>query len=273
MRNATIYTRASRAEVRRMVALLPTIIAGKTADPGGIAHGFAMRLSMAFFSKVKTAFIDKSRGGTDDAGDKWPPLTKAYLAYGRRFGRGERAALKRGAGLGAGNRFAPGGNKGLLTAAQLKRWNQLYAQNLAWLAARDGIDAAKGHAAAIAWSALKKEGAKTKLEVFGNRQVEILRDTGVLFNSLSPGALTTSGADASYAPPAGQVVEHRPGEVLLGTNVEYAAYHHEAKSLKRRRRLWPEPNRIPESWWRSIINQANGGLVDAITLLVRGRAA
>ena len=30
-------------------------------------------------------------------------------------------------------------------------------------------------------------GAKTKVEVLGGRQVEILRDTGVLFNSLSPG--------------------------------------------------------------------------------------
>lgn len=248
------------------------ILAGRVPDQHGIARGFMLRLAVAFLEKVKLAFIVKSRGGTDEAGISWPPLSKEYLAYGRRFGRGEQAALKRAAGLGSANRHAPGG-KGLLTAAQEKRWWQIYRSNLPWLAAANPIKVAKSRAAAIAWNQIKKEGGKTKLEVFGNRQVDILRDTGVLFNSLSPGELSPNGPNASYARPDGQIVETHPGELIVGTNVAYAAAHHKAKNPKRLRRLWPEANEIPQQWWEYFSRQASGGLRFAVELIVGGRAA
>lgn len=269
-----IYTRASRGDIRRLAALLPAVLSGRAPDRLGLAHGFRMRLAFAFLEKVKLAFIEKSRGGTDEAGISWPKLSKAYLAYGRRFGPGEQAALKRGAGLGAANRSAPGGKKGLLTAAQLKRWWQVYARNLAWLAAREPIGEAKGHAAAIAWATLKREGAKTKLEVFGSRQVEILRDTGILFNSLSPGELVDQGPGASYSAPEHQVVAERSGQLLVGTNVPYAAAHH---APKRKggvvRRLWPEPGRVPAAWLDYFQRVAQTGVIKAIDTLAKEAAA
>lgn len=268
----TIYVRASRAEAVRRVRLAAAIAAGRAPDSHGIANGVGLRVAVAFFSKVKQAFIVKSRGGTDEAGISWPPLSKEYLAYGRRFGPGEQAELKRAAGLGRGNRLAPGGKKGLLNAAQLKRWRQVYAQNLAWLASREDIGTAKAKAAAIAWNVLKREGAQTKLQVYGSRQVEILRDTGILFNSLSPGQLSTSDASASYTPPDGQICEVVPGEVVLGTNVEYAKYHHHGNG-KRSRKLWPDADQIPESWWQDMAEQAAGGLRAAIVAIIGGRAA
>lgn len=274
MPETVIHVRASREEIRRRIALLPMILSGRVPDQHGIARGFVLRLAVAFLEKVKLAFIAKSRGGTDEAGISWPPLSREYLAYGRRFGRGEQAALKAAAGLGRANRFAPGGNKGLLTASQLKRWNQVFASSMKWLQARgESLEEAKGHAAAIAWSTVKKEGARTKLDVFGSRQVEILRDTGVLFNSLSPGELSASGADAAYQAPDGQIVEHHPGELIVGTNVAYAAAHHKAKNPRRRRPLWPEADQIPQAWWSYFSRQAAGGMRFAVELIVGGRAA
>ncbi len=268
----TIYTRASRDDIRRLASLLPEIMSGRAPDRLGIRHGFSMRLAVAFLSKIKQAFIVKARGGTDEAGIKWPPLTKAYVAYQRRFGPGERAALKKSAGLGRANSRAPGGKDGLLTAAQEKLWWQIYRRNLAWLAAREDIKTAKGKAAAIAWTELKKQGAKTKLEVFGSRQVEILRDTDVLFNSLSPGELREDGPDASYSPPGGeggdeQIVRDGPGQLIVGTNVAHAAAHHRAKTPNRLRRLWPDGGSIPAAWMDSFARKASGGLSWAIQLL------
>lgn len=262
-----IYTRASRHDIRRIARMLPAILAGRAADPIGVARGFSLRLAVAFLSLVKLAFIIKMRGGTDAAGIRWKPLSKAYLAYGRRFGKGEKAGLKKAAGLGKGNRYSPGGKDGVLTKQQEARWWQVYKRNLGWLAAREGnLGSAKAAAASIAWATIKREGAKTKLEVFGNRQVEILRDTGVLFNSLSPGVLNEAGADASYSPPDGQVVRPSPGQMIVGTNVVYAMRNH------RTRPLWPDGDKLPKEWLDDLADQASGGMADAVALLARGAA-
>ena len=286
MATHVIYTRASRADLRYRLALIPRILAGRAPDRLGIAHGFRMRLAVAFLEKVKLAFITKSRGGTDEAGITWPPLSRRYLAYGRRFARGEQAALKKAAGLGKGNRYAPGGQKGLLTAEQLKRWRQVYARNLAWLAAKEPFGEAKAAAAAIAWNTLKREGAQTKLDVFGNREADILRDTGVLFNSLSPGSIAPSGADASYTPPPNQVVQSSGNELLVGTNVPYAAAHQYGKRTGHygphatgtgnrsavRRQLWPEADEVPPAWLEYFSEHAAAGIPVAVELLAKGAA-
>lgn len=264
MPRRVFYIRLTRDELYARLRSLPEILAGRAMDRGGIAHGFRMRLAMAFFSKVKQAFIVKSRGGTDDAGIKWKPLTRAYLAYGRRFGRGEQKALKDAAGLTLAHRYAPGGHKGLLTAAQLKRWKGVFVHNLKWLATRYPLEEAKSRAAAIAWATIKREGAKTKLQVFGSRLVEILRDTGLLFNSISPGTLTRTGASANYAPTPEQVVKELGASMLVGTNVAYAAANH------KRRPLWPESDQLPESWAEDFQESAAEGIPIAVQMMAEG---
>lgn len=281
-----IYTKASRAEVRSAVALLGAILTARAPDQHGIAKGFMLRLSMVWLTKVKQAFLVKARGGTDEAGYKWKPLSAAYLAYGRRFGPGEQARLKRAAGLGKEHKYAPG-NKvplgppkpgkvpmvtlphrvggGLLNKYQADYWWTVYLPARDRFAASMSIERAKARAAALAWNAVKKLGGKTKLEVFGSRQVDILRDTGVLFNSLSPGTVGS--------PVEGQVLEATGAEVVVGTNVRYAIYHHRAKKLANRRELWPDADRIPASWWDAMLRAGNRGLVEAVSLLVGGRAA
>ncbi len=154
-----------------------------------IVQGVFLAIGFAALSDIHADFVRKARGDVGEDGNKWPRLSPKYLAYGRRFGPGEQSRLKAAAGLGRANSKAPGGNSGLLTASQLKRWRQIYGTRLARFAASMPLAQAKAKAAAIAWATLKAEGAKTKLEVYGNRQVEVLRDTGILLNSLSMGQM------------------------------------------------------------------------------------
>jgi len=255
--------------VRSLVAQLT----GREPDKHGVARGYLLALGVAALSKIKDAFITKARGGTDEMGITWPPLSKAYLAYGRRFGRGEQAALKKSAGLGKQHRFAPGGDKGLLTADQLKQWNRIFARKAARFAL-SGEPNPKAHAAAVAWIVMKSLGAKTKLEVFGNRQVEILRDTGVLFNSISPGIVS---GDGSYTPQDQQIFDIRAASVTVGSNVPYANVHdkgHARRPTMPRRQIFPDSeSQIPESWWQDWLDRSARALESGAALVMRGLAA
>lgn len=253
-----VVFRGSREDLSLIIEDFVAMLAGDIPDEDRIAEGFLLSLGFAALSDIKDAFITKARGGTDEMGVRWPPLSKEYLAYGRRFGSGEQARLKRGAGLGRSHRYAPGNKKGLLTASQLKQWRWLFVTYLARFMLSEPEVAAKSHAAAVAWSIMKKRGAKTKLEVFGSRQAQILRDTGVLFNSLSPGLLSGEGSTVSYTRPARkggeqQIFRTEQGAVIVGTNVEYASAHQEGgKGLlgfPQRVIVPDEQHPVPDVWW------------------------
>ncbi len=256
----TIKTTLRAEQVQGRIRDLVASVVGKSLKYRSHVAGIKARTAYSWFSLVKQAFIVKSRGGTDDAGIAWPRLTAKYLAYGRRFGRGEEAALKKAAGLGRGNRYAPGGNKGLLTKAEQLQWNKIFAGSLAYLRAQMPEGEAKARAAQIAWAKLKAMGAKTKLQVYGSRQVEILRDTGVLFNSLSPGQASDNG----YTPAnAMQVARDLPGVLAVGTRVDYAK-HHNFGAGRRNRRLWPDGSSIPNSWTVRINRETRRGVLFAV---------
>lgn len=261
-----VYFRGTRAEVVQLINRVKRVLTGQESDPLAIGKGVFNAIGFAALSDVKSDFITKARGGTGEDGAQWAPLTKAYLAYGRRFGSGEQSRLKKAAGLGKGNRYAPGGQKGLLTASQVKLWNRVFAQTLARLLLSLPEGEAKGRAARIAWAAVKRAGGLTMLDVFGNRSVEILRDTGRLFNSLSPGSLSAGG---DYQPPAleggeEQIFTTLANGVIVGTNVEYAAAHNNgvpAKGIPARPFL---PKQIPAVWWDRWLRVARGVVSAAI---------
>jgi hypothetical protein len=237
------------------------MLVGREPDSLGIARGVFTAIGFGALSDIKDDFVRKAKGGTGEDGNTWPPLSPKTIAYHRRFGPGEKAALKKAAGLGKGNRHGPGGQPGLLTAQQRKRWNAIFASRLSRLLLSMPAPAAKARAAAIAWATLKREGAKTMLEVYGNRKVEILRDTGVLLNSLSPGEITGDGSGIQYKPPSDnggdrQVFSLFDSGVIVGTTVAYAATHQEgdpARNIPARPFL---PTRgVPSIWlerWRDL---------------------
>lgn len=240
----TINIRANRATVRQALAQLP---AAARAD-GTTAHAMMVRCGLALLGRIKLAFVAKARGGADDAGESWKPLSPKTIAYSRRGGRTK--AEK-------GRAIHPSQS---LSAAQNSRWWDLYRQGLAIARSRGQVGSqSKGSAAKRAWAIIKGEGAVTLVDKYGHRQVEILRDSGLLLNSLSPGY---GGAE--------QVFRVAPGEVTVGTNRKGARGHHEGiPGRLPQRRLWPEPSRWPSGWWADITEQVRQGILDLAAQIIR----
>lgn len=281
MSKYTVHFQGSREQARQCVGRLAGILCGRESDDLGVARGVHAAIGFAALSDIKDDFIRKSRGETGEDGVKWKPLSREYLAYGRRFGRGEQAALRKGAGLTRANKYTLGNQTpdtpgsgplpsrlgGTLTDFQVKRWWEIYFKHRNRLMISLPPREAKSRAAALAWIQIKSEGAKTKLEVYGNRQVDIGRDTGVLLNSLSPGELANSGRNTTYAKPTGdggaeQVFELINNGVIVGTNVRYAA------AFNKLRPFIPQGGRIPNVWqerWAGVIQQ---GVLIATRLLL-----
>ncbi len=94
----------------------------------------------------------------------------------------------------------------------------------------------------------------------------ILRDTGLLLNSLTPGAITPGASTPPVVPE--QVFRLNPGVVTIGTVRPWAWAHHQGLPFRRpplpQRRLWPEVSHWPSSWWLDLAEQAQQGIVDIV---------
>jgi hypothetical protein len=241
----------------RLVYALPLVMAGRMQDPTGLLQGMQLRLGVAALMLIKIAYLAKAQGGTDEAGDSWAPLSPKYIAYGRRHpGLAEKRAEAKSKGR-------PG--RPLLSDTQDKRWRGLFAAKLHRTSRKQaamGIGGnaeadAKANAAAYAWAVLKAEGGKTIFGEYSGAKVEILRDTGVGFNSLSPGVDGPSGHP-------NQVFRTLPNGVMVGTNRKAMAAHHRGSGKLPKRRLWPETNRWPSSWWMELLDAARDGAANIL---------
>lgn len=249
---ASVAFNGSREDLHRLLQAVPAILAGREPDPYGIAQGLQLRLGVALLSKIQQAFIVKSRGGTGEDGVTWPPLKPQTIAA-RRTTAGELRAA------GAGGRRV----RGLLTPAQDRRWRTIFATRRArFLAAGMAAGEASARAARIAWATVKGEGAMTRLQVLGGRRVDVLRDTGELFRSLTPGVEDRpSGAD-------GQILETPPGRVIVGTNKK--PWHHRGVPGRLPSRpLWPLDGQLPQRWWDYLLDVLRRGLSQALSGAVR----
>jgi hypothetical protein len=227
----------SPEKVAALIAAVPAIVAGAQTVAGqGVDVAQAVRdvqlaVGTMALSLIKGAFLQKSRGGTGEDGITWAKLDPRYVAYGRRH-----PGLKRKK---AGERPV-----GLLSKAEDDRWRKLFGGMYHGLVARgESQDVAKGRAAAFAWVTLKAEGAKTILGQYGNAPVEIGRDTGRMYNSLS-----------MAIDPA------KPGTVTVGTNVIYAGAFH------KKRPLWPDST---DQWPSDWIDQITDVLQDGVIIVIR----
>src|SRR5437868_10069394 len=79
--------------------------------------------------------------------------------------------------------------------------------------------------AGLRWEPLAPSTVAKRRKGRGQGAPLILRDTGLLFNSLSPGI--------SARP--------NPGQVIVGTNDPKAAWHHRGTTTIPARPLWPDP--------------------------------
>jgi len=255
-----VHVKGKRKEILALVKKLPAICQGN-GEAKQAQQALLIRLGLTLLGRIKTAFVAKSHGGTDDCGLKWKPLSKSTIAYSRRHP----------GVLYPGSKRAPFAPSWMLTDAQRKRWWEIYRElegakpsGAAYHAkANQGND----YAAARAWIILKSEGAKTLIGEYGDTQVDILRDTGLLLNSLSPGV-----AAEGQLPPRieGQVFRPGKNEVIVGTNLYRGVVAHEGRGHNPQRRLWAEPGKWPSTWWMDLLDQAKQGIVE-ITLFMLGR--
>lgn len=253
----TIHVRATRAEVIRALRQVPRLVSGRGgASP--LVKALQVRIGLAALSKIKQAFVVKACGGTDEAGERWRPLVPATIAYSRRH-----------PGVPKKRPFWTFHPSFAVTKRQRARWWALY------YGFKRIFHGNKGKAAALAWINLKRESGYTIVTLYdryAGTPVEILRDTGLLFNSLSPGVPPAVPSPPVPPPkPPHQVFRFGTGGVIVGTNRRFAGTHH--RGVPRRipqRRLWPAPGRWPSSWWSAITEQARLGVLDLVIFLLRG---
>lgn len=219
------HFRGTDAQLDALIEGQAAALEGRGPDPHGLARRIQLAVGTSVLSSVQQDYVTLSRGGSTSWRGPWDPLKPQTIAQ-RRTTADERKA----AGLTSANK-----HRGLLTASENERWKKIFGQVFARLRMKAGEAEAKAIAARIAWAKLKAEGAKTKLQLFGGRKVDIGRDTGRLLRSLSPGA---TGGPANED----QVFDTPPGEVIVGTNVNYAS------RFFAKRPAWPEGGELPPKW-------------------------
>lgn len=239
----TVHVIASRVALIQALGAIP-----QGARTGNNGNALLTRAGLALLGRIKQAFVVKARGGTDEAGERWAPLSPKTIAYSRTRQRGKggrtRAEKKRDTYPSQA-----------LNKKQQERWWDLYRQGLAM------FEGNKASAARRAWAISKREGATTLLSKYGARPVEILRDTGLLLNSLSPGTASRE-----------QIFRTEAGAVTIGTNRAGAADHHNGiPGRLPQRRLWPPVSKWPDSWWADITDQVKQGLADIAAQIIRER--
>jgi hypothetical protein len=268
MGERTVYIKGRRSEVRRALLDLPRVFAH-----GDLAEGFRNLIGFALLANIKDAFVTRSGPcgprpgfGPSAAGYAWEKLAPSTIAQ-RRVGPRERKGFRKSSADARKERVKRRGFE-----------KQLYRQYVTGFIAQGiGLENARYMARKRAHREVMfryRDLAKTKVDLLGQRQVEILRDTGVLLNSLSPGQISEDGR--TYTKPGGaggdlQLMQQAAGEVVIGTALEYAAYHHseEPRSRLPQRRLWPRF--IPGEWWNDVAAVAGRAMPD-IAIEVARRA-
>lgn len=107
----------------------------------------------------------------------------------------------------------------------------------------------------------------TVVDLYGGRQVDILRDTNALFRSLTP------GVDDRPSGAADQVFETPPGSVVVGSNAPHAEAHQNgnaARNLPARPFLPADGNAIPAAYQPALDRALERGVEAAIVRLVGG---
>lgn len=252
------------ADINQVIRQAVDMMSGQGPLAGSeVARALWVRIGMQALTLIHDAFIVKARGGTDEAGEKWKPLSEATVAYSRRH-----------PGVPPAKERAKDRPSWMLTDQQRQDWWSNYSTFLRGyrseneynvLGGATGVTDGelKGHAAAVSWIIAKARGAKTLMMEYGDTPHEILRSTGLLLNTLTPGI-------PGSVP--GQVFRVEQNAIIVGTNRKWAWVHHNGSTDGRipQRRLWPEPEKWPARWWDLIGTQAREGLIDVVIYILRG---
>lgn len=201
----TIYFRGTAAGLRQLLHQIPRVLAGKAADPAGVARGVQLRMNTALLSQVQQDFLVKSRGGTGRDGVRWKPLSPKTVAARART-RGEVTAFR---------------------------------------------------------TAKKKDPRTTALAFYGSRKVDVLRDTGRLLRSLTPGVEGQPSGNPD------QVLRLGPGELILGSKCPYLERHQEGSKHTPARPVFPVRGKLPPAYLPAVLGAAARGVVALVVVLIQ----
>lgn len=224
MAKRTIRTRLPRKELRRFLLNLPGMLSGTKPSQFGLHRLFWGAIAYSLFTSIHDGYDVKSMGLPDELGNEWDDLDPRYKAYKRPVIKGEVAAkfIRR-------SKTSP---LGLLSPGEYSRWRVIFGTIYHSYKNKMQDSEAKALAGQIAWTRLKDQGAPTKLKVFGERSVSIMRKTDALYLSLEPGEFNeTTGYRKKRST---QVFKIERGKLTIGTNIPYAVHHDKTRPV------WPE---------------------------------
>ena len=216
-------TNKSVKQIRTIINNIPRYISGERFDRYGVGRIFWSTVASEFYTKLYESYKIRSEGGTDELGNSFPPLKKETIAR-RPIGRGNLSSL--GLTARSGTRLQDR-ERGLLSPRENDEWKSIYSKVLSQLVLSMDLTKAKQIAAATAWKRLKLQGAKTKKELLGNRDVLIMRVTNSIYNSLRPANSGTRG----YRPRRDQIYEQVGKTLKLGTMVRHARFHNKSRPV------------------------------------------
>lgn len=226
MKFVRLKTRIPANEAKKLLKDLPGILSGRKPDRHRLFKIFWGAVAYSMFQSISEAYEQKSLGQSDELGNTWPDLSQKYKAYKRSPSEGSVPTNLR-------RRLKPSNNRlGLLTPTQHKRWQKFF--GILYHSYRHKMEdsSAKELAAQIAWTRLKEEGAQTKLDVLGNRQLRIMRVSDKLYLSLSPGKFNPGSGYTKKN--SNQVFQLMKGWIKIGTKLPYAEFHDDSRPV------WPE---------------------------------
>lgn len=301
----SVAWRGTREELKDAIRSFAAALAGSPRAPSdqrAAAEQVLLAIGFAALSDIHDAYITKSRGGTDAMGYTWQPLAPSTIA--RRLVRLQRMPQSIRSRPGYQQRLdAERQEKRRIRQqfrGEINEYNQQMRSQESEMAARYAAGMPRGEARALARRIIKAEIDRFAAEVKRRQrrmnidrvaksrvsrssgmtrdewlaslaEVEILRDTGRMLNSLSPGIL----AGESYMKPtsdggAEQVMDTAPGSVTVGTNVAYALYHQEGTARMPARPFFPKDAAdVPDQWWSNWADagtQAMQGALEKILL-------
>jgi hypothetical protein len=235
-----IHTNKSQREVREILGNLRALFGGAD-DRYGFAETFYSAVAYSLLDSAYVAAVRKSVHVADDLGETWEPLSPRTIAY-------KKPSFRKGKDL-PGPKLRP-----TLTPVQDATWRLLFVSRKYQLLDKS-IDlittvararqraistlnlkkldrAASAEGAKLAWNTVKKRfGAETLINLAKSavHTTPILKETGNLLESLSPGAFTVP-----YTGHAGVTIVANHKQINIKPTAPYAKYVFD------KRTLWPK---------------------------------
>lgn len=257
----------TKAELLARLRQLPRTLTGSDPDSTGVVDAAGLRTGGVLLSHIQGAYETKSEGGTDEMGIQWPPLAASTLALRRKV-TGAKSLAKLRATLTAlpayrrqlikiqrdrlleVYRSAPGSR---VQRRQALRFLRLMQPHLAPSRYRKLVSEIKD-----------QKPAKGAALAFSGAFAVILRDTGGLFNSLSP----TITPDTVLAAGPGSITVGSNKTTASGLNLLDLHDSDQPRAKKKdgtdrlpRRQVLPDAaHPIPQAWWADMVAAYASGL-------------